>query len=107
MCQTIIMCENKNTVISQCNDCQGLFIWHNNLMLSFSQEDFRQFNQTIHSLPFDGHSYSFPDGENRMILRTPNIDISFCFRRKEFEDFCTLIGESVYLMDLYAMIRHN
>ena len=107
MCQTIILCENKDTVISRCTDCDGLFIWHNNLMLTFSKEEFRHFNKTVHRLPFDGHSYPFPDGEERMILRTPHLDISFCFRRSEFEGFGELVNEAVYLIDLYALIREN
>lgn len=107
MCQTIILCQNQQTVISQCVDCRGLFIWHNNLMLSFSQEDFRQFNKTIHKLPFDRHSYPFPDGQQRMVLRSPREDISFCFVKSEFESFNALVDEAVFLMDMELMIKQN
>ncbi|MGO1595937.1 MAG: DUF6686 family protein [Sphingobacterium sp.] len=105
MCKTRILSQKESTIIVQCVNCDVLNIWHNNLLLNFSMREFRSFKRIVNNLSFPDRSLSFPDGKRRIILRTPNDDISFTFDIEEFKVFKETIDEAIYMAEVYAMMR--
>jgi hypothetical protein len=81
------------------------YIWHNNLVLNFSEAAFDSFQEVVNSLPFGRNSLPFPDGHDRVILHTPNDDISFAFDEEEFDDFCNAIDEAIYMNEVYTLMN--
>jgi len=104
MCQTHTLSHKGKTVISQCKECGVLNIWHNNLLLCFSPEQFKSFKNFTAELHTEEHSYAFPDGGERLILCTPNRDINFAFTLNEWEDFNAALEESLYMQEVYQII---
>lgn len=105
MCQTKILSWKDQTLISQCDECQVIYIWHNNLMLSLNKDEFFSFKRTVGGLSFYKHCLPFPDGEERVILRTPNQDISFVFAYEEYELFKDSIDEAIHMTEVYALMQ--
>ncbi|WP_316789153.1 DUF6686 family protein [Pedobacter frigoris] len=105
MCKTRVLSTKGATVISSCIGCQVFYIWHNNLVLNFTQEAFVTFKDVLENTPFHKNSLPFPDNEERIILHTPNDDISFAFSYEEFEEFKAAISEAIYMNDVYAIMN--
>ncbi len=105
MCKTQVLSSKKHTAITHCPGCNVYYVWHNNLVLSFSQQDFSNFRKIIEHAAFGDTSLPFPDQKDRILLRTPNDDISFAFTRKELESFKGLLNEAVYMNEVYTLMR--
>ncbi|RFZ86121.1 hypothetical protein DYU05_09930 [Mucilaginibacter terrenus] len=82
-----------------------MFIWNHNLILSFSPLQFTQFRDFSVELDFEAHSFPFPDGEERMVMRTPADDIQFTFTNAEWEDFHAAMGEACYMLEVYSLME--
>ncbi|PWG78369.1 hypothetical protein DDR33_22655 [Pararcticibacter amylolyticus] len=80
-------------------------IWHNNLLLNFTKEEFLSFRKVINDLVFGDNSLPFPDDIDRIILRTPNRDISFTFAEFDFEQFKQAMDEAIYFSEIYSMMQ--
>ncbi len=106
MCLTRILSTKDQTVITSCLACKAFYIWHNNLMLSFTHKTFTTFQELLNSLSFNESSLPFPDMEERIILRTPNDDISFAFTETEFEQFKAAVAEAIYMKEVYLLLNH-
>lgn len=104
MCTTRILSTKGATTVSSCVGCKVYYIWHNNLLLNFPQQAFISFREVVFSLTFAKASLPFPDDEERIILHTPNDDISFAFDMYEFEDFKAAIDEAIYMNEVYSMM---
>jgi len=104
MCKTTILSAGKRTTITQCPCCDVIYIWHNNLLLSFSMPDFITFKNVIEKTSFTENCLPFPDKRNRIILRTPNDDISFAFTLRELETFKAKLDEALFMKEVYALI---
>ena len=63
MCDAKILSQKGTSVVSRCSECQCIFIWHHNLILSFTPEQFIQFKNFTIDLEFSDHSFPFPDGQ--------------------------------------------
>jgi hypothetical protein len=104
------MCENRTLAqvaqahISQCTYCKTVFLWHNNLLLNFPQEDFVQFSHALQQRVFDDYCVPFPDGEERVIMHSPSPDISFSFTRAEWTDMRAAVSEALLMQQVYALI---
>ena len=107
MCETKILTQKGSTVISHCADCGMLNIWHQNLMLCFTPEQFGQFKVFTRELEFDDRSFPFPDGSERLVLCTPNRDINFVFTETEWDDFNEAMVEASYLIEVYNTIYQS
>ena len=79
MCDLRTLCIKEQAQISHCIHCQTIYIWHNNLLLNLSPQDFRYFKETMNRQAFDDCCMVFPDGEERVIIHAPCKDISFTF----------------------------
>jgi hypothetical protein len=105
MCKTRILTTKGETVISSCMECRMYYIWHNNLVLNFSELAFGSFQEVVNSLPFDRNALPFPDGDDRIILHTPYDDISFAFDEDEFHSFRSAIDEAIYMNEVYTLMN--
>lgn len=106
MCDAKILSQRGATVISRCSECNCLFIWNHNLILSFTTDQFMQFKDFSAEFEFAGHSFPFPDGEERMVMRTPTNDIQFTFTIHEWEDFQAAMTEATYMQEVYALMNN-
>lgn len=104
MCATRVLSTRGQTVLSSCMGCGVYYLWHNNLLLNFTESAFKSFREVVNSLPFEQNSLPFPDGEERIVLHTPNDDISFAFDEDEFEEFKIAIDEAIYMNEVYMLM---
>jgi hypothetical protein len=104
MCETRILSHKGAAMIGQCAECRNIYIWHHNLILNFTNQQFIDFRKFAHDLDFDERSLPFPDGEERAVLRTPHDDINFTFTYDEWEIFRAAMDEAVYMMEVYSMM---
>ncbi|MFA6087847.1 DUF6686 family protein [Mucilaginibacter sp.] len=104
MCETRILTQYGATTISHCVECGMINIWHNNLMLCFTPEQFKLFQKFATEMEFDDRSFPFPDGSDRLVLCTPNSDINFVFSDTEWEDFNAAMVEAQYMQEVYQAI---
>lgn len=104
MCKTLVLSSGKHTAITHCPCCKVYYVWHNNLVLNFTQHDFVNFKEIIDNASFDDTCLPFPDKRERILLRTPNEDISFAFTYKELETFRGLLNEATYMKEVYTLM---
>ncbi|RVU01472.1 hypothetical protein EOD41_05775 [Mucilaginibacter limnophilus] len=105
MCESTILSTKAATVISFCKCCNTLYIWHNNIMLSFTAEQFKSFKKYSEDLDLEDMLHDFPDMCERIILRTPHRDISFTFTLGEWYYFKEAMDEALYMLEIYSMIE--
>lgn len=105
MCKTRILSCVGQTIVSQCVDCKEMSLWHNNLLLNFSVDDFLDFQQIINGQSFFDCCITFPDGEDRIIIRTPDTAICFTFCEEELELFRDAIAEALHMASIYALFK--
>jgi hypothetical protein len=105
MCQTLVLSRQGKVTISQCMECKILTLWLHNLLLNFSPEQFKSFKDFTSQLDIEESMFPFPDGEERLVLRTPNKDICLSFTIEEWEDFHTAMDEAEYMQDIYRIIN--
>lgn len=73
-------------------------------MLTFRDKQFNSFRKYTKSADFEECFYDFPDGEERLILHTPNPDICFSFTEEEWENFSIAMEEAAYMQEIYQLI---
>lgn len=104
MCETIVLSRIGAATISQCMDCRKLTLWMRGLMLNFSPEQFRSFKNFTSKLEVEQSLFPFPDGEDRLVLRTPHADICMVFSLEEWEQFQQAMEEAEYMMQVYELM---
>lgn len=107
MCDSKVISQKGVSVISRCAECRCIFIWNNNLILSFSPEQFTAFKDFSAELDFAEHMHAFPDGQDRLVMRTPVNDVQFTFTMDEWEDFQAAMDEAVYMQEIYALMNNK
>lgn len=105
MCNTQVLSQKGKAVISHCPDCGIINLWHQNLLLAFTPDQFNSFRKFTMELDFEERSYPFPDGSERVILCTPNRDINFVFSIDEWDDFHEAMEEAGYMRDISQMVN--
>jgi len=105
MCDSRVLSHVGESVISRCTECRCMFIWHNNLILSFSIQQFMQFKNFAADLSFDAHSFPFPDGQERVVMRTPVDDVQLTFTTKQWENFHAAMDEAAYMQQVYDLME--
>ncbi len=104
MCATNILSKQAATVISYCKCCETIYVWHNNLMLCFDIDQFKAFRDFTENWDHEDMVHDFPDGQERIVLRTPNRDINFTFTMDEWENFKQAMDEAMYMREIYMLI---
>lgn len=105
MCQIRVLSSKKQAVISHCIHCKMVLVWHQNLLLNFTPEEFLSFRNMIFKLDYYDCCVEFNDGEERAIIRTPNHDICFAFNYEEWENLRDAIEEAVYMNEVYQLMQ--
>lgn len=105
MCEILILGSKNATTISQCLHCQTIFLWHNNLLLSFTQAEFLAFQKITTQFEFDVHSLPFPDYVKRLVIQLPKHQVGFAFTDEEWDDLLIVIRESLLMQEVYAAMR--
>ena len=104
MCETIILSKIGATTISQCMDCKILTLWTRTLLLNFSPEQFVSFKNFTANLEVDQSLFPFPDGEDRLVLRTPHSDICMTFSLDDWDNFQQAMEEANYMREIYNLM---
>ena len=105
MCDAKVLSHVGESVVSRCGECRCMFIWHNNIILSFSTEQFVQFKEFAAELAFTDHSFPFPDGQERVVMRTPVNDVQLTFTTEQWENFHAAMDEAVYMQQVYDLME--
>jgi hypothetical protein len=105
MCDAKVISHKGAAVISRCAECRCVFLWHQNLVLNFTPEQFIQFRDFIREMAFDNHTFPFPDGQERVVMRTPANDLQLTFTTDEWEDLHAVMEEAVYMQEVYAIME--
>jgi len=48
--------------------------------------------------------FPFPNGDDRLVLRTPHSDINFSFSLEEWDNFHEAMEEAIYMQNIYQMM---
>lgn len=88
-------------------DCKVLTLWLHNLLLNFSPAQFKTFKSFTAKLDVKQSLFPFPDGEERLVLRTPHSDICMTFSVDEWEQFQQAMEDAEYMMQVYELITHH
>lgn len=105
MCEAKILSQRGATMISQCLQCKTVNIWHNNLILNFTPQQFIDFRNLTRELDFDDRSLPFPDQQERAVLKTPVEHINFTFTMDEWDDFLEAMDEGLYMQKVFDLIN--
>lgn len=105
MCQIITLACCGPAVISHCTTCRLLYIWHGNLMLSFTPEEFNLFVSMTEEIDFEACEFPFADGTGRIIIKTPNPDIGFTFTQPEWQNFKKALAEATFMEKIYSLMQ--
>lgn len=81
-----------------------MYLWHKNLVMNFTPEQFHSFRNLIVNYDFDDGAVPFPDGEERIIVRMPNRDFSIAFTEAEWENLREVLIEALYMREVYEML---
>jgi hypothetical protein len=105
MCREVMLSKKGMVVICQCMECKMITIWHQSILLSFTPEQFKTFKMFIDELDIEQFTIPSPDGESRLLLRTPNPDINFIFTLDQWEDLNVAMEEAEYMQGVYDLIN--
>lgn len=104
MCQTIPLSSRNNITISQCAQCQIVYVWFNNIMISLGTSKFKSFQKAMMKLDFDRCYIDFPDGTERAVIGTPNPEIAMVLTEDELTDMNEAMAEAIYMIEVYALM---
>lgn len=106
MCDTKLLSQRGNTHISVCQRCRTYYIWQCNFVLTFDHNKFLDFLDTVKRGGEDLFFTAFPDGDFRLIMKTPYPDIVFSFNEEEWQDFREALTESYYMHEFYLILNN-
>ena len=105
MCEILLLSSKNATTISQCIQCSTIFLWHNNLLLSFTPTEFSSFQQVTSRFTFDEDCVPFPDHLMRLVMQLPEKQIGFAFTYEEWSDLLIVIQEAILMQEVYEAMR--
>lgn len=105
MCETKILARHQQAHVSQCMHCKTIYLWHGNLLLNFTPNDFASFREALYQREFCECSMPFPDEEERVIIHSPVHDISFTFSKAEWINLQAAVDEALVMHQVYELIR--
>ncbi|WP_244889465.1 DUF6686 family protein [Pedobacter antarcticus] len=105
MCKTIVLSTQEDSAVSHCPSCHVIYVWHKNLMLNFSEQDFLSFKSMLDEYRYCESGMPFPDQRERILLHTPHEDISFAFTQEELLQLLKLLDEALFMKEVYTLMR--
>ncbi len=107
-CQRLkVLSSYDSGFVGVCEDCDVIHLSYNNLMINFSLSEFTSFRRMVKSILTDECLVPFPDGSERVILRTPFEGVCFTFLPDEALELTNLVDEAFYMREIYDLIHHN
>lgn len=88
-------------------ECKILTLWTRTLLLNFSPDQFTSFKNFTSKLEVDQSLFPFPDGEDRLVLRTPHSDICMTFSIDDWEHFQQAMEDAEYMMQVYQIMDNS
>ncbi|MCD0490018.1 hypothetical protein LPB86_17380 [Pedobacter sp. MC2016-14] len=107
MCKPTVIARKGKISVSQCSNCKMVNIWNQNVLISFSFQQFHAFIETTKDLDFDNYMETSPNGLEVVVLATPYPDISLVFTRKEWYNFFEALQEAAYMQQIYKMVHFS
>ncbi|HEU4555868.1 MAG TPA: hypothetical protein VFS25_23690 [Chitinophaga sp.] len=104
MCETRMLAHKGHTHIGHCMQCKTVFLWHGNVLLNFTPDDFIHFSKALNRGKFSECALPFPDNQERVIVHTPCYDISFTFTRAEWEVMVATVQEALLMQEVYTLV---
>ncbi|PVY38372.1 MULTISPECIES: DUF6686 family protein [Pontibacter] len=105
MCDTRTLSSKNNTYISHCVGCRSVSLWHNNLIVSFTPEQFFAFSNLIRRYSFADGAMPFPDELERIMIRLPHKDFTMAFTEAEWVNLGEVVEEALYMRQIYEMLE--
>lgn len=65
----------------------------------------RGFSDFLEEILFETDCVEFPGGEWKVIIHTPNPEISFAFNHEEFLDFKCAVQQAFYMNEVYVIME--
>ena len=104
-CKPILLLEQANFCIVQCQHCQRIGLTFQNLLLGFKQDEFIALCQTIEQVQFDQSSTLMTNGQSYLIINTGHPDIQFSLSQPEFDRFQTGLAQALRRMNLHQLLK--
>lgn len=104
-CRPILLIDQINFCIAQCQHCQRVGLTFQNLLLGFSQEEFVGLCKTIEQINFEQCSLLMSNGQPYLIVNTGHPDIQFSLSQPEFDRFRAGLGQVLRRMNLHKLLK--
>lgn len=105
MCETRPLSNNEETVVSYCVHCDTIYLWHNNLLLTFNPEEFTAFHAALNRMEFEECCLLFPDYIERLIMHSPVHNVRFTFTAPEWRQLKQAVEDALVMQQVYDCIR--
>ncbi len=105
MCETKILTRTPLTEIDYCVKCRSVFLWHNNILMTFSEEEFSTFHSTLGQYDFSECSMLFSDKVHRISICTPYNAINLVFDLTQWLDLRQAMEEASCMKEIYALLH--
>lgn len=105
MCDTRTLSSSNSVFISHCVGCRSIFLWHDNLIVGFTPEQFHSFRNLISNYEFEDGAVPFPDDAERVLVRLPSKDFSMAFTEEEWEVLREVVNEALYMHQVHELLE--
>lgn len=92
-------------VICHCVHCKMVFFWNRNVIINFTQEDFKKFCRSIDNLEFRKSVVIFPDEKERIIVPTSDANLNLSFDQEEWAAVQAVIQEAACMQEVYELMK--
>ncbi|WP_019038035.1 DUF6686 family protein [Psychroflexus tropicus] len=104
MCDTIILFEDKEFLISQCSTCKKICLYYHQVILAFKETEFHQWHTSFFTSKFEDRAYRFPDKEIKAILDTPYSDVQLSFNKQQYLELKNGVEQAINFMEIMDII---
>lgn len=105
MCETKILTRTTLTEIDYCVKCRSVFLWHNNILMTFSEDEFSTFHRTLGQYSFSDCSMLFSDNVQRISICTPYNNINLVFDLVQWLDLRQAMEEASCMKEIYTLLH--
>lgn len=98
-CEPIILIQNPNFHLAQCQHCHRIGLYYHNLLASFEKIEFLQWSRKLVHIKFWKNYTVFPSGQKRIVIETCHHDLQFSFSDHEFREFRQFLTQSILLLE--------
>jgi hypothetical protein len=105
MCRAKVLTSTASIEVSYCHGCKTFFLWHKNILMSFSEEEFSSFCQAMHCYEFSECAWPFSDGISRLSVCTPYDQVNFVFEEEEWKDMLRALDEAALMHEAHKILE--